>query len=205
MAIGDGEGVTKVYKIRNGKGLWSSGGSYPSFSKRGKTWDSLGHLKNHLSNYTASRYGYSGNQVPDDWEIVEVQIKYDECSRIKAKDAVAQMQRKAELAKKYGMPFANLVERIEAKNEQDIYQWVLIVGDNNRWSREKEYLDKFKALIKANKLKQHTDYKLAYENDYGVFAFKDKAHAAMLRLAYDGPLVSVDIKNYIETNLDDNS
>ena len=39
----------KVFKIRRKTdGLFSSGGGYPSFGKRGKIWTNIGHIKNHL-------------------------------------------------------------------------------------------------------------------------------------------------------------
>lgn len=39
----------KVYMIRRKTdGLFSTGGSYPEFTKNGKVWNTLGALKNHL-------------------------------------------------------------------------------------------------------------------------------------------------------------
>lgn len=38
----------KVYKIRNPQGLFSNGGSHPSFTKNGKSWSNIGHVKSHL-------------------------------------------------------------------------------------------------------------------------------------------------------------
>lgn len=38
-----------VYKIRNPQGLFSTGGSTPSWSKRGKTWVALNHVNAHLT------------------------------------------------------------------------------------------------------------------------------------------------------------
>lgn len=39
-----------VYKIRRkSDGLFSTGGTSPSFSKTGKTWGTIGHLKSHLT------------------------------------------------------------------------------------------------------------------------------------------------------------
>ena len=38
-----------VYKIRNKAGLYSTGGSKPSWSKRGKTWVALNHVNAHLT------------------------------------------------------------------------------------------------------------------------------------------------------------
>lgn len=42
----------KVYKIqRKSDGLFSTGGMSPTFSKTGKTWNAIGHLKNHLNQF----------------------------------------------------------------------------------------------------------------------------------------------------------
>ena len=37
-----------LYRIKNENGLYSTGGSTPSFTKRGKVWTNIGHVKNHL-------------------------------------------------------------------------------------------------------------------------------------------------------------
>ena len=39
-----------VYKIKSTKtGLFSKGGSTPSFSKTGKVWTNIGHVRNHIN------------------------------------------------------------------------------------------------------------------------------------------------------------
>lgn len=37
-----------IIKVMNQNGLFSKGGYYPSFSKKGKAWSSMGYFKNHL-------------------------------------------------------------------------------------------------------------------------------------------------------------
>jgi hypothetical protein len=54
-----------VYKIRNKQGKYSTGGSYPRFTKAGKVWTSLGALKQHLDLVTTPR-------VYKDCELVEL-------------------------------------------------------------------------------------------------------------------------------------
>lgn len=55
------------YKIkRKSDGLYSTGGYYPSFTKQGKAWRQLGHLKSHLA---LMGYQYIGYR---DCEIVEI-------------------------------------------------------------------------------------------------------------------------------------
>lgn len=39
----------KVYKIQNKTGLFSTGGSNPTFNKKGKIWTGIGPLKNHFA------------------------------------------------------------------------------------------------------------------------------------------------------------
>lgn len=57
------------YKIkRRSDDLFSTGGSFPRFTKKGKIWRTLGHLRSHL-NSVGVRRGY---QVYDDCEIVEL-------------------------------------------------------------------------------------------------------------------------------------
>mgnify|MGYP000929319385 CR=1 FL=1 len=48
----------KIYKIFNPEtGLYSRGGDPPKWSKVGKTWNTIGHLKNHLHMFERS-YNY---------------------------------------------------------------------------------------------------------------------------------------------------
>lgn len=73
-------------KIRRADGLYSKGGrnadtskhgwgSY-SWSKRGKMWQTIGSIKNHLIQYCEWNYtkGYIKNNIPKDW-VVEVMLK----------------------------------------------------------------------------------------------------------------------------------
>lgn len=71
----------KFYKIRHGiTGLYSRGGTYPTWSKKGKMWRGIGPLKLHLKliEYYYNRGVKSAAQsVIDDrkhWEIVEYSL-----------------------------------------------------------------------------------------------------------------------------------
>lgn len=57
----------KIYKIRNQKGEFSTGGQYPSWSKNGKVWRNKGGLSNHLSLVKESFY--------DNCELIEYVTK----------------------------------------------------------------------------------------------------------------------------------
>lgn len=39
----------RIFKIRNPEGLFSTGGSRPTWSRKGKTWVALNHLRAHLT------------------------------------------------------------------------------------------------------------------------------------------------------------
>jgi len=59
-----------VFKIRrNDDGLFSTGGSYPSFTKQGKIWKQKGHLTNHLNQLRHKRAYTDCEIVP--YELVE--------------------------------------------------------------------------------------------------------------------------------------
>lgn len=42
----------KVYRIRDKNGLYSTGGTSPDFTRGGKTWSNLGHVKSHLRQFS---------------------------------------------------------------------------------------------------------------------------------------------------------
>lgn len=47
----------KYYKIRNRRtGLYSTGGKFPDWTKKGKSWASLGHIAAHLSQHVGENY-----------------------------------------------------------------------------------------------------------------------------------------------------
>lgn len=76
------------YKIRNPEtGLFSSGGSMPNWTKRGKVWRGVGPLKNHL-NLIMNRayYGRRNRAVYDGCELVTVQVTTEEVSAERLSD-----------------------------------------------------------------------------------------------------------------------
>jgi hypothetical protein len=61
-----------VYKIRRKTdGLFSSGGTYPTFSKKGKTWTARGHVTSHLSQFGDRKK----EQYYKDCEVVRIEIQ----------------------------------------------------------------------------------------------------------------------------------
>lgn len=45
----------KVFKIRDANGLFSTGGTDPDFTKGGKVWNNIGHVKSHLRQFLGGR------------------------------------------------------------------------------------------------------------------------------------------------------
>lgn len=75
-----------IYKIRSREdGLYSCGGMDPSFSKKGKTWNSVGSLKNHLNIV-------SDTSVYADCDVIEIEVRHTEAVSTPAAQWVAEMQ-----------------------------------------------------------------------------------------------------------------
>jgi hypothetical protein len=51
------------YQIQRSDGLFSTGGYWPRFSKRGKIWRTIGHLKIHLRNVTGRHSIYPERHI----------------------------------------------------------------------------------------------------------------------------------------------
>jgi hypothetical protein len=65
----------KIYKIRHKiTGLFSRGGETPYWSKKGKTWNSFGHLKAHLRAVSDYRYNTQNIKDLENWEIIEIEV-----------------------------------------------------------------------------------------------------------------------------------
>lgn len=74
----------KAYKIQDKvTGLFSTGGMSPKWTKRGKTWSQLNHIKTHLKQFISdSSYMKEWiNNIPESWQVVELSssgiIQYD--------------------------------------------------------------------------------------------------------------------------------
>lgn len=68
---------TEFYMIRRkSDGFFSKGGARPTFSKRGKKWNTIGHIKNHLSLFIG--YKYDGTGVYEDCELVVFKMVVNE-------------------------------------------------------------------------------------------------------------------------------
>lgn len=101
-----------TYKIRNVKtGLYSTGGVCPSWSTRGKSWSTMGHVRNHLNHIKAPRT--SRLYEAEDWEIVQFQA-----NEVTAWSVVVEL--KAIHDKKERDRAAQYDRRIEAQRRNDV-------------------------------------------------------------------------------------
>lgn len=68
------------FKIRDTvTGLYSHGGYTPTWSSRGKSWDTIGsvtsHLKMYLKGYSPNpKWNKRGKTIPTSWEVVAFQV-----------------------------------------------------------------------------------------------------------------------------------
>jgi hypothetical protein len=86
-----GSTKTKLFKIRNKEtGEFSKGGHNSErfiWTKGGKTWTNIGHVKNHLR---AFMYGnrLRGDYPYNNAEIVEIEVDYTECNTVNVNDFI---------------------------------------------------------------------------------------------------------------------
>lgn len=188
--------VVKVYKVKNLKtGEYRTAGG--GFSKTGKTWNNLGHLKSSLSN--EGWHNTRRNLAPPsrDIVIIEIIVQETEGNTTVLADFIETQKRYRKLADKYGDSFSDLVQRIEKDGQQETWAWCLLIplvyGKSADW--EKSFL----AELKKRKLKMGSDYRKANTKGLAV-AFKSKEDAMMVRLTLptDVQVISLDIQNFVE-------
>jgi hypothetical protein len=118
--------MTTVYKIRNkDTGLFSTGGTYPRWTKAGKVWKQKGHLTVHLTmiekNVRPARYGADCEVV--EYEITETEggsvavSSWNELAKIRRLAKEAKRAAKWEAAKKAAR--LKEFERLKAEIEAD--------------------------------------------------------------------------------------
>lgn len=85
----------KIYKIRDENGLYSTGGMNPSFTKSGKTWNNIGHLKNHIRQFF-DRTMYRGRnaELYENSEIVAIEVVETEVEKTPVSDLIIEMVEK---------------------------------------------------------------------------------------------------------------
>ena len=105
--IGIGPPVAKLYKLRQkSTGLFSSGGSYPQFNQKGKTWTTLSALSGHLGYFGKEIYGRRpasfssrGTITYDDLEIVVLEVRENEVENMPASEYVKGLHERKEKRK----------------------------------------------------------------------------------------------------------
>jgi len=93
-----------IFKIRDtATGLFSMGGSCPRWSKKGKTWTNIGHIKTHIRGLDKRFIKNFDNWEVIEYELVEtsvgtvsVQSIIDEIARRKQEDELAYQRAVAE-------------------------------------------------------------------------------------------------------------
>lgn len=203
--------IITVYKVKDlNTNLFMN--KHGGWDKKGKTWESLGMLKLSMSThgYWSKSTHYPARNADmifgDHIKIISIKIVETEDNMSSLDDFVAQQRRYADLEQKFGESFRDLVERIEKQGQTDQFQWVLVCQSgydfrNNVLSGDiVEMLD----ILKSMKLKQNKDYKKAstYKSGKAAVAFTSKMVAIQVRLAMRGKVDSIDIKDFVETNLD---
>lgn len=200
-----------VYKVKDLEtGLYMGKGG--SWDRKGKTWESIGKLKLTLNQagYWSNSTHYPGrneSKLPGpEVKIIEIQIVETEDNMTDLDDLIIKQRRYIQLEQKYGESFRDLVERIEAQGQNDQFQWVMIVQAGYNW-HTKEYTGdilELLGIIKSMKLKQNKDYKKAsnYGTGKAAIAFASKEVAMRVRLMMSASVQGIDIKEFVETNLD---
>jgi hypothetical protein len=91
--------IIKGYKIRNKEtGEFSKGGasSWNVWTKGGKTWTNIGHVKNHLNAFLNPDGSFRRDYPYLNAEIIEVEIKYEDCLTYDVNILVGEMALKKE-------------------------------------------------------------------------------------------------------------
>jgi len=98
------------YMIRDNQGRWSKGGSHPRFGEDGKMWKTIAQVKSHLAMFRT----YQGvNEVPEDWQVVEVELKL-----LSGENARALVQPLADKQAKRQALYKNRFEKQRAEDEK---------------------------------------------------------------------------------------
>jgi hypothetical protein len=199
-----------VFKVKDiATGLFMN--KHGCWDKKGRTWESLGKLKltlNGLGFYNKLP-GYDNHNATKDFgdsiKIIEIKIVETEDNMTSMDDFIGKLRRHAELGKKFGQPFQELIQRIEDQGQNEQFQWVLAA--KGRWDTTRNAIGgefgELLAIVKSMKLKQNKDYKKASNySDGGVIAFATKQQAMTARLMMSGKVTGIDIVKYVETDLD---
>lgn len=108
----------KLYKIRDpATGLYSMGGVDPRWTKKGKVWTNIGHLKNHLRQVGSWGNTPSRRKVYVGCEVVVIEVVEDELERFPVMDLIDEQDASDEAKKK-----AREAERKQRREESERQQ-----------------------------------------------------------------------------------
>lgn len=87
-----------IYKLKSNKtGLFSTGGTCPTFSKQGKIWRNIGHLRNHINQLgRGGQATYANNDVVMvAYEVIEIEVETKTFHELVAESNDKKSQREA--------------------------------------------------------------------------------------------------------------
>jgi hypothetical protein len=161
-----------VNMIRNKKtGLFSTGGSSPTFSTKGKIWPSSTALNGHLSSLGNSYIA----KVYADCEIIAFEL-VEPSATLDITEMLAREARKTSLKKMHPQgSFMELLDRLYQKDLIKQFPWVVHIDTN--WDIAKKLPSDVKEVLKNFKIS-----KTNYRTSDSTFAFANKDDAAKFRL-----------------------
>lgn len=113
--------IDRVFKIRDkATGLFSRGGTNINnlWTKEGKSWSNIGHLKNHLNQFASNR---NSTDPYTNAEILEVEINYDTCMKMDVSEIFDEMKlNKSQLEEKSRLRFKKWLEERERKQLEQL-------------------------------------------------------------------------------------
>ncbi len=114
-----------VYKLRDTEtGRYSSGGYNPTWTKRGKTWNNLGSIKNHIRTWCNGSYG-TLRMAPDSWEIVEIIIKEEDASTWPVNDYINEVKHRREIKETYGWEIYTALDELK-DTDTERYRYLFV-------------------------------------------------------------------------------
>lgn len=84
----------QIHKIKHAKtGLYSTGGNYPRWTKVGKIWKNIGHVKTHLRQFINDYDGKINHKDVENWIVESLEVREDVIGKAGAKDFIDEMAR----------------------------------------------------------------------------------------------------------------
>ena len=181
-----------VFMIRNSKGLYSCGSTWPSFSNTGKVWTSSKSFGGHLALFNIENLEkfYGGCEflsfnldTPSTVQNVDGHIR-----RVKIKTAMMDKHKDASLS--------NFIDMLDKKDLGEKFKWIVYIKHDNVMAYSYKIAEEALDLIKSLGIK-----KANFRTSFCAFAFANKADAATFRLSMPGDIVVYEMGTLMETIL----